>query len=353
MIRTYKYIITDHHKLHEFVLEFFNNIEFRTEEYNTALYNVEFYNNIVSHHPRILASKFEAIYEVVKNWDQADRSNLCKRIRESNQIEDICAGRIIPTSLEDLHIDIRTNIDDLFNALYEKVLKKSPYFKTIYGTLIDHFRELKQAPNNFVKCPACGIRDVETIYDDDRDQYDHYLAKSIYPFSSVNFKNLIPICQKCNSLDVKSNIDIITETNGFVFYPFAENHKGILISISINEDNIDIDKIKYGFTYSNPEGKQDEIESWKYIFKIEKRHNNFVRGRIGKWYKVYWKFINNKKLNFLNEEQKRLTCFAWMEEDETEDLSFVRKPALEAFIDQSALGQAQEQIKLYALYNNG
>ncbi|WP_416448393.1 hypothetical protein ACH3PA_01160 [Leeuwenhoekiella sp. A2] len=333
-------------------MEFFDSIEFSTEDYHIGLYNDEFYNNLVSRHPRILEAKFKAIYDVIKEWDQVDRSTLCENIRQSNQIEAICKGTVKATLLEDVPDEIRNDVDELFYALYEKVLKKSPHFIKFYGSVIEHFRELKKSPNDFLKCPACGIRDVETIYDDERDQYDHYLAKSIYPFSSVNFKNLVPICQKCNSLDVKSSIDIISETTGFVFYPYTENHKGISISISVKEDNMDINKIKYGFAYSNPDGNQKEIESWKYIFKIEKRHNNFVRGRIGKWYKVYWKFINNKKLNFLNEEQKRLTCFTWMDEDETEDLSFVRKPALEAFIDQSALGQAQEQIKLYALYNN-
>ena len=352
MLRTFSYIVTDHHKLHDFVMEFFNSIEFSTEDYHTGLYNDEFYTNLVSRHPKILEAKFKAIYNVIREWDQVDRSTLCESIRQSNQIEAICKGTVAATLLEDVPEEIRNDVDELFNSLYEKILKKSDHFKTYYGKVLAHFKELKKAPNDFVMCPACGIKGVETIHDDDRDQYDHYLAKSIYPFSTVNFQNLVPICQKCNSIQVKGDIDIINETTGVAFYPYATDHKGITISITISEDKPEINEIGYTFTYTNPDGYGNEIESWKTIFKIESRHVNFVRGRMKKWYGVYWKFINNKKLNFLTEEQKRFTCFAWMEEDQTEDLNFVRKPALEAFIDQSILGQAQEQIKLYALYKH-
>ena len=32
-----------------------------------------------------------------------------------------------------------------------------------------------------------------------REAYDHYLPKVLYPFNSINFRNLAPACHECNS----------------------------------------------------------------------------------------------------------------------------------------------------------
>ena len=49
-------------------------------------------------------------------------------------------------------------------------------------------------------CPYCNLESIGI--DDDQDKlvasYDHYYLKSDYPYLSMSFSNLIPVCKKCN-----------------------------------------------------------------------------------------------------------------------------------------------------------
>lgn len=63
-------------------------------------------------------------------------------------------------------------------------------------------------------CPLCGIYEVESL--------DHYLPKARYPLLSVNPKNLIPACQRCNG--VKSE-GIFTKASDQTLYPYNDDIK--------------------------------------------------------------------------------------------------------------------------------
>lgn len=90
--------------------------------------------------------------------------------------------------------------------------KIANYFISFYDLSFDSFVDKQQHFDDFSSvngkiCPVCGLG---TIY-----QYDHFIPKGskypIYPFSSVNPKNLIPICQGCNG--PKSSKLIIYQDN--------------------------------------------------------------------------------------------------------------------------------------------
>lgn len=293
MINTYTYKETTQSQLHEFVMAFFNRIEFETGEFSTEFYVKEFYDNLVSHHKTILGKAFKNIYSITKDWEQLKRTEYCNAIKRSNEIKDICEGTIVPWKTNDIPEELRELTKTLFIKLYEDVLK-GKFFQPIYGTRKAHFQEFKQHANNGHEfCPACGVMPLHTYLDNIRDQYDHYLPKDLYPLSSVNFKNLVPICKDCNSIEVKSNKDILSYT-GRVFYPFNEAHKSIHIEVSITKNNTDISKIEWGVNYSSEEGKNEEVKAWKNIYKIESRHKTHIMGSIQTWYKYYWEDFNDR-----------------------------------------------------------
>ena len=296
MIHTYTFYESDVNKLNDFVLSFFNRIEFEKGNFSIDFFEKEFYDNLVSRHKTILGKSFKSIYEITKTWRQPKRTKLCNSIRNSNEIEQICKGIIVPTKSTDIPTEVKDLLITLFQKLYNDVLF-GKYFKPHYGDRKIHYHGFKRClKNNYDKCPTCGIRDLHNDKEDITEQYDHYLAKDIYPFSAVNFKNLIPICAECNSILVKKNDDIL-QHSGKVFYPFEKKKKLIDIKLNIvKNDPSDLKNIQWGVTYKVDAGREDELIAWKAIYNVEDRHKKYTSGWINKWYGNLWNYLNDKKV---------------------------------------------------------
>lgn len=296
MIHTYTFYESDVNKLNDFVLSFFNRIEFEKGNFSTDFFEKEFYDNLVSRHKTILEKSFKSIYEITKTWGQPKRTKLCNSIRNSNDIEQICRGTIIPTRSSDIPPEVKDLLIVLFQKLYNDVLF-GKYFQPHYGDRKSHYHSFRKClKNNYEKCPACGMRLLHNDDEDITEQYDHYLSKDIYPFSAVNFKNLIPICAECNSILVKKNDDIL-QHSGKVFYPFEKKKKLIDIKLNIvKNDPSNLKNIQWGVTYKVGVGREDELTAWKAIYKVEKRHKDFVSGWIPKWNEKLWEYLNNKEV---------------------------------------------------------
>jgi hypothetical protein len=287
MINSYSYYSSDADKLNEFVLAFFNRIEFETSDFSNDFFEKDFYDNLVSRHTGILLIAFKDIYKITKVWTQGERTTLCNAIRNSNEIEEICLGNINPTKESEITDPIKPIIVTLFKKLYKDVLF-GEFFVPHYGNRKTHYHNfLRFKTNGYEWCPSCGIRPMHKFTEEITDQYDHYLPKDIYPFSSVNFKNLIPICSDCNSLQVKSNNDVLNHT-GKVFYPFEDRHKPIKINVSISINDVDLEKIEWSVNHICEVGKEDELIAWKAIYKIDNRHKNYCKGNFISWYKKFY-----------------------------------------------------------------
>lgn len=350
MIRSYKYLDTAVQlRLHEFIIAFFNRIEFETADFDDSFFGVDFLE-IANRHPQILKKRCTDIYDITKGWNQADRTNLCSQIRESNNIENICSGNYIPPKIDRHATGILKLLRDLFIDLYNQVLDGNGFNEKYTTTLRTHFVDFCKLNSDITLCPVCGIGELKKHTDQTRDQYDHYLPKAIYPLSSINFKNLVPICKECNSFDVKGETDTVgVSTNNRLFFLYDATHKGITVTFVISVDDINPENIQWQILFANPDNKNDEIESWKTIYKIDTRYKGFVNARIEKWYRHYWEFINDSDLAHLSVADRKLTCFKSYEKDETLQLNFIRKPALTGFLNGSTLSQAAIEAKHYSL----
>jgi hypothetical protein len=290
------------------------------------------------------------IYESIRGWTLAQRTELFNLIRESNAIENICKGNYKPKKLDNKTKGVYGVLRGLFIDLYDQVLNGKPFNEQYSTTLRSHFDEFSKLNSDITLCPVCGIGELKKHTDETRDQYDHYLPKAIYPLSSVNFKNLVPICKECNSFDVKGEIDTINvSTNNRLFFLYDTTHRGITVTFAIAVDDINPENIQWDIVFANPDNKNDEIESWKTIYNIDERYKGFVNARIEKWYRHYWEFINDSDLAHLSEGDRRLTCFKGYEKDESLQLNFIRKPALTGFLNDSTLSQAAIEAKHYSL----
>jgi hypothetical protein len=127
--------------------------------------------------------------------------------------------------------------------------------------------------NDEGKCPYCGYGDIKGQYNTKREAYDHFLPKGIYPFNSVNFRNLAPMCHECNSsYKLKKDPIVSNATRRKAFYSFATIASGI--SLEITFANSDIDQLcpaNITLTVTAP-GRDEEVGTWKDVFGIEERY---------------------------------------------------------------------------------
>lgn len=121
----------------------------------------------------------------------------------NNDLEKVCAND--PGTHLARYADIAVNHKDLaaqlgafFKGLYSQSLLDLAALRAKIGDIDDHYQTFV-ATNKAGKCPFCGIGDIKGEHHSKREAYDHYLPKALYPFNSINFRNLAPACHECNS----------------------------------------------------------------------------------------------------------------------------------------------------------
>lgn len=341
MLRVYSYIETPHHFLNDNLLAFFDRIEFETGNYSSTFFDVDFYNSIVSHHPKILEAPLKSIFEVIKQWDQEKRSDFCEKVRESNDIEAICKREVNPLKIDDIDKEITdtVNIKKLYSDLYKQVLYGDQCKRT-YGDMQEHFKLFKSDENDIFKCPICGLIPQNTK-EEKKEDYDHLLPYTIYPFSSVNFKNLAPICVDCNS-DYKEDKDVLDNAGMKIFFYYDESHKGIKIDASLDNEK----DYEFSFSYSTIDNRSEEIESWKNIFEITDRYAKRAKGKADNWYRHYWEFLEDPTYKSIDINLKKSMYFSLYDKDK--DTEVIKSPVIAA-MENSTLSKAYQEQANYKM----
>lgn len=214
-----------------------------------------------------LKVEIERIYDIFKGLTQEVRTEIRNAFITNNDIESLCYGTN-PVYLSALPDVVKSDIKPLFKWCYETLLEN----KLVAGDKMEYYSELIKH-NDFDVCPCCGLIDIESAESICREDYDHYLPKAHYPFASVNFLNLVPICKKCNQ-DRKKAKDPI-ENDRKAFYPFSTDEHSIKINLNytadINKKNKDLNFT--GFKV-NLVGQTDKIDTWDWLFKIKTRYKD-------------------------------------------------------------------------------
>lgn len=338
MLRPYKFLLSPHVMLHNYLLDFFDRIEIETKAFDQSLFDPEFYP-IATRHSTILLKQCRLIYASFQKLSTQKRRLICNQIRISNNVVAISEGRIKPVKLDKDVQGVEKLIRTLFLKSYDQVLDGDPFKETFNVSLRKYYTDFGKKNKEITICPICGIVPLKKGEGKARDQFDHYLPKALYPLSAVNMDNLVPICTDCNSNGGKGEKDVMHYAkNGKFFFAYDEVCGGIEVRVSIIEDNPKLEEIKWQIEYVNPHGKLDEVESWKVIYDIEDRHVNHIKPRIEGWYKTYWQHMRNTALADLTDDQKKRSFLSVITQDYTEGFDVLRKPSLDAFLSQSKDG---------------
>ena len=332
--------------LHKHVMEYFDRIEFESGSFQNIFFGSDFLG-IVNRHPSIVKKPLKEIYSILSRLNQSTRSLIIQQIRDSNKIEEICDGSIVPIRLDKTVKGLRWILREFFIKLYTQVIDGKAFRDEYNTTLKEHFNEFRRVNSDTTLCPTCGIGELKMSESKTRDQYDHFFPKALYPFSSVNFENLVLSCKECNSPDAKGEKDTVGVSTGHIFYPFNFYHKQLTVAFNIITDNSNPADIVWNIDFSCIPPKNDEIQSWKSIYDIDIRYKDFVKGRVEKWYRFYWEFMNDNDLSHIPENDRKITCLKAIEIDEKLQLSFIRKPVLDGFLRDSVLAKAVIEANQY------
>lgn len=215
-----------------------------------------------------LKTAVDAIYEQCKPLKKNEREAIKEAFITNNKIEELCNGAV-PKYLKDLPKVVEDHMKSLLVDFYETLLEKAK----VPGTKKDYYEKLI-AKNEFQYCPCCGLIDFEHEDSKYREAFDHYLPKSEYPFASINFQNLVPLCYKCNS-DRKRAKDPI-ENDRKAFYPFSAREHNIQIQFEIDNTK-DLDKLERIDLTIIFNGENDKVETWDWLFDIKERYNDVTR----------------------------------------------------------------------------
>lgn len=225
----------------------------------------------------------KGLYELFATLSPSQIAQLRQWYQSNNNIELICAND--PTVLIARYSDIADinpvlsgKLASFFKELYSQKLLGLSALRAKIGHIDDHYDAFMRV-NAPEKCPFCGIIDMLSIYHSKREAYDHFLPKGLYPFNSINFRNLVPACHCCNS-SYKTTMDPSFSpkdpageaTRRKSFYPYSTNAGKI--EVLIDFDVSDIDRLTpAGIRLSfGPADLHEEIETWKAVYGINERY---------------------------------------------------------------------------------
>ena len=272
MLRLYKPIKDDIFKLHNILEGLVCNVWCKADNEDFDTKASDELSNLLDYsigEGKTFRSEINRIYEIFKELSPEEKGIIKNAWSINNEIEKLCNKEIVPIPLQDMPEVVEKDIKPLFKWCYEYLLGVSK----VKGDKLAYYRKLIEG-NGFKVCPCCGLIDFEAEDSSFREDYDHYLPKKLYPLASVNFKNLVPLCSKCNQDRKKAKNPI--ESDRKAFYPFSETDHYISIKFKIDSskdlDNLTKEDLKITF-----EGNEDKIKTWDWLFDIEERYSSYIR----------------------------------------------------------------------------
>jgi len=225
----------------------------------------------------------KAIYEDFSSLSPGEVSQFKSWYRGNNDLEMACANNPAAelARYEDIAVShgyLAAQLGAFFKGLYSQSLLDLAALRAKIGEIDDHYHAFVQT-NSTGKCPFCGVNDLLGEYHNKREAYDHYLPKALYPFNSINFRNLVPACHHCNSSYKTSKDPTCTPKDPAravqrrsVFYPYSSVAPSIELQITLQHS--DITKLTGAdiTLHFGPPVVAEEIETWKDVYGIEERY---------------------------------------------------------------------------------
>ncbi|MHA8104648.1 hypothetical protein [Aquirufa nivalisilvae] len=286
MLRPYNFSYSKIQKVQSFVNHVMLDVVFNAKNigaanFNSALVLPKYRPLIDNINQDYILDPLNEAFVICKTLNRKEIKLLKTAVHNNNKIRELCNGTIQPVKydqIEAISSDLKKALKLFCDCLYDNCIKLKPF----YSTFEDINTYYKSIVLKSKTCRCCGIGPILTKFHTHRGALDHYLPKSIYPFSSLNFKNLIPICEYCNGkYKLSEDTLFITHNKGkknqskirtVAFYPYSGRIHDINIDITFKkafDSSIEPDDIEINLTCA---GNTDKVLSWDRIFGIKENY---------------------------------------------------------------------------------
>ena len=257
-------------------------------------------------------ASIESIYREFLVLDDDYKDYLRQRYINNNNIEGLCKDKALePITYHEIAID-HPNLEEALKSFYSKLYgSTSPFNLEVFGflnsDLISEYDKQFMTANDLGACPFCGLIHLKGNNHSYREAYDHFIPKGLYPFNTLNFTNLTPMCHECNSTYKLRKTPIYkidplknNTARSLAFYPYDNQHPQLEFRVEIKSSKIgDLDPKDVDVIITAADGFEEEIETWKRVFGLEERYKaTLCSPKDGKaWFNsVYEEFENAKVL---------------------------------------------------------
>jgi hypothetical protein len=203
-----------------------------------------------------LRDALSAYAEAIGDLEADEHERMLAALTDQNEIECLLAGAADCERLSDLPAAGRESLSALYRAA----------FGLLDGLEIrtEHEKRLIAGTGSEL-CPFCQCEHFEPTVKQD---LDHFLAHSIYPYAGANLENLVPMGQWCNQR-FKGSKDVLRDgaRPRTAYFPFGDDFA------RVNLD--DSDPLGDG---GEPrwviklEPEDDRTDTWDHVFSIKRRY---------------------------------------------------------------------------------
>jgi hypothetical protein len=287
--------------------------------------------------PEYILTPLTEAFKICKRlYDSGQRKKLKilkKAVLQNNRIRELCSGDIEPVlyvDIEKVDETLSKNIKIFCDSLYKHSIKLEPFYIQ-FGKIDLYYKQLVGAS---FTCNACGRTSLLSKNNSPRSAFDHYLPKKHYPFSSINFKNLVPLCDICNesykgqkdTLSIKEDEGKANEKTIKIkaFYPYRWYIPDIKIKLTFNVKyykDIQPEEVSIQITC---DGFEEETKNWIRLFGIEENYLSFVCSPEMYSYLEEYHIASHQGFDYL--EMLKIV------QDKHYNMTFLRIPFFEAFI---------------------
>lgn len=226
-------------------------------------------------HREALTARYNAFRTASEGLSVKQRTKVLRALEDQNNIPVVFDGVATCPRITATPVRIRKPTADLFTAAFDalKGLKvRDRQYQRIFEDL----------PGKC--CPFCGIESFETP-GLAREDLDHYLSRSLYPFAGANLRNLAPMGGKCNRA-YKQAQDIICDDTGQrrrCFDPYGENCATVSLMESRPFEGGGPGPFPLPIWQVDLLGDENLVATWDQVFQIRRRYQCKVEAHFRDW----------------------------------------------------------------------
>lgn len=211
-----------------------------------------------------LNKKLKGYFEVVSDLCDDEIDVLENALTKQNEIEQLLAANAACDCASDFHAMALEKLAELMKYAFKKL--------TDFGIRDTHYKAIYDSLSAKV-CPFCGCEEFDSPKSK-REDLDHYIPISLYPFAGSNLRNLAPMGMKCNERYKGAN-NILkdgADNTRSAFDPYLNETAKLSL---INSAPLQVDAMRPDWDIQLI-GDNDKVTTWDDVFDIRRRWKDDV-----------------------------------------------------------------------------